>query len=71
MKILIAIKHIFWGWWLLLSSNAKADHLNSKRLPHCQSCPIRNKFLNVCNDCGCFLPAKRRVQDEACPQGKW
>lgn len=35
----------------------------------CESCP----FLNgqMCNDCGCLLPAKRRMRLEQCPVGKW
>jgi hypothetical protein len=25
----------------------------------------------VCSDCGCYLPAKIRVNNESCPQDKW
>jgi hypothetical protein len=71
MKLLKSIRNIVKGWWLLMVDTPASWILNAKRKKHCQVCPLRNKYLNVCNDCGCFLPAKRRVEEEQCPQGKW
>jgi hypothetical protein len=65
------IKHIIEGWWLYLNDTHESWQLVQKRKPICDGCELRNKRLNICNDCGCFLPAKQRVQDAQCPQNKW
>jgi hypothetical protein len=59
------------GWYLYLTSDKKANLLSETRLPVCMHCQHRNKHLNVCNECGCFLPAKTRVKDEQCPHNYW
>lgn len=68
MKIL---KHIIHGWWLLLTSNKEANKLASERSKACDGCGLKNNVLNICNDCGCFLPAKQRVKDAQCPIDNW
>jgi len=65
------IKHIIHGWWLYLTQSKEAAKLVEIRKPICDECEFKNKVLNVCKDCGCFLPAKQRVDDANCPQNKW
>ena len=65
------VKHIIEGWWLYITQSKEAAKLVKARKPICDGCEFKNKRLNVCNDCGCFLPAKQRVSDANCPQHKW
>ena len=44
--------------------------LRKDRKPICDKC-IHKSNINTCNLCGCFLPAKQRVEDEECPMGEW
>lgn len=62
------IYHIVLGWWYY-ATNKRKD-LVAKRKPICDKCPMKSKH-NFCNDCGCFLPAKQRVEDAVCPMNKW
>lgn len=39
------------------------------RMQICNGCP-RLKF-KVCQECGCFMPAKTRLGHAECPLGKW
>lgn len=55
-----------------------ANHLLGKKLPFneiryktCLSCEHRNKMLDNCNLCGCFLKAKTKVAEEICPDNRW
>jgi hypothetical protein len=65
------IKSIIHGWYLWVTSNKEANALSETRTPICNLCQHRNKLLNVCNECGCFLPAKTRVKDAQCPHDYW
>lgn len=47
------------------------EQLAQKRYDICQKCPAFNQVLLVCNDCGCFLPAKTKLAEATCPQNKW
>lgn len=40
-----------------------------ERLKICSSCE-HFKF-RVCKKCGCFMPAKVKLQEATCPIGKW
>ena len=58
-----------------------------KRAEICAQCPLKthHKVLNIidqdfetkqvkgytCDECGCYLAAKIRVDNESCPIGKW
>lgn len=42
-----------------------------KRYKECTECEVRNKTLNVCTICGCWLPAKTKLEKSSCPMGKW
>lgn len=41
-----------------------------KRIALCKQCSNLNK-LNFCKLCGCFMPAKVRIPQAACPILKW
>jgi len=59
--------HIFLGWFFWLTN--RRNDLANKRLPICVECQFRKGF--TCGECGCWLQAKARIQDEECPKGKW
>lgn len=42
----------------------------AERISICKSCPELNR-LNMCKQCGCFMPAKVRLKQSVCPLGKW
>jgi hypothetical protein len=41
-----------------------------KRIALCKQCSNLNK-MNFCKLCGCFMPAKVRIPQAACPILKW
>lgn len=47
------------------------DHTKSTRLTTCRSCPKRNASLEVCTECGCWIPGKVKFLKSSCPLGKW
>jgi hypothetical protein len=57
------------GWWFML--RGKNNELSKTRSAICALCQHKDKVLNSCNACGCFLPAKTRVEDAECPFGYW
>ena len=52
--------------------NKKQD-LATIRLKHCKKCEHRIPFLGqyICDQCGCILESKVRVEDEHCMIDKW
>jgi len=66
-KILSIVK----GWYLLITDNRASRVMYDSRMPTCNTCQNRNKALNTCKLCGCFLPAKTRVIEEECPANYW
>lgn len=40
------------------------------RIETCKSCPELNS-LNMCKQCGCFMPLKVRIKSAECPLKKW
>jgi hypothetical protein len=65
------IMAIIEGWWYYVTSNKEANVRSKPRTAICKTCDYKNKKLNACNECGCFLPAKTRVEDAQCPFGYW
>jgi predicted Zn-ribbon and HTH transcriptional regulator len=47
----------------------KPEH--RERAAICNSCEHLNKTLSICKQCGCFMPAKTRLNWARCPIGKW
>lgn len=37
----------------------------------CNQCEAKNKKLNVCTICGCYLPAKTKLKESSCPMSQW
>jgi hypothetical protein len=49
----------------------ESREVSKPRMAICKECPYRIKATNTCRECGCFLPAKTRLTDEACPLLRW
>jgi hypothetical protein len=49
----------------------RQKELYSQRMAICKGCQQFDAKLYRCKSCGCFLPAKTRVERELCPEGKW
>lgn len=45
--------------------------LVEERLAICNGCEVQNKPLKICTACGCFLPAKTKLLNSACPMELW
>lgn len=49
-----------------------ADKLSADdRYKICQACPLFDHTLFTCGSCGCFMPAKTKLLNATCPEGKW
>ena len=70
-KILIKIYHIIIGTYRNIF-NKKQD-LATLRLQCCNKCEHRIMFMGqyICDQCGCILESKVRVEDEHCIIDKW
>ncbi|MGD1960534.1 MAG: DUF6171 family protein [Fulvivirga sp.] len=69
------VKQIAAGYTNLAKSTmgtAKTDieKLAAARMGICNNCDHLTS-RNTCALCGCFMPAKTRVQTATCPAGKW
>jgi hypothetical protein len=47
----------------------KPEHLERAKI--CNECEHLNKVLSQCRKCGCWMPAKTRLNWAECPIGKW
>jgi hypothetical protein len=65
------IRAIIEGWFYYLTSNRDARKRSKPRTAICNLCQHKDKRLNACKECGCFLPAKTRVEDAQCPFEYW
>lgn len=73
------IKAIFKKPFIILKSIyynilGKNEDLAQTRLKICNSCPqnLDIQFVgNVCEECGCILDNKTRIEDEHCDLCKW
>lgn len=43
----------------------------SSRMDICKLCEVRNRTLNICTACGCYLPFKTRLVKSECPMQLW
>lgn len=59
--------------WHLLDHSKMVDDesLAEKRLAICKACPELIKLTTQCKKCGCFMALKTKLQEAACPIGKW
>jgi hypothetical protein len=59
-------------WDILNPKEPKAlDILADQRYNICLSCPELIKFSKQCKKCGCFMAVKTKLENAACPIGKW
>lgn len=51
----------------------KNQDLATRRLKYCNKCEHRMMFMGqyICDQCGCILESKVRVEDEHCMIDKW
>ena len=71
MRALKFIESIVLGWYYYLSGNKETRALANDRMKICDLCQHKDKTLNICKSCKCFLPAKTRVKDAQCPFDYW
>ncbi len=43
----------------------------AKRLSICSECPRLIKPVQLCKECGCFMPVKTKFKNNKCPLDKW
>lgn len=48
-----------------------SQEIADERMAICNGCDVQNVALKTCTACGCFLPAKVRLQKSACPMELW
>ena len=70
-EILIKIWHIIIGTYRNIFN--KNQDLATQRLKYCNKCEHRIMFMGqyICDQCGCILESKVRVEDEHCMIDKW
>lgn len=49
---------------------AETDN-SANRWNICQQCEFFRPATLTCGQCGCFMPAKTKLQNSSCPVGKW
>lgn len=59
--------------WDILNPNSpkSSDLLAEERYNICLQCPELINFTKQCKKCGCFMAVKTKLQQAACPLGKW
>lgn len=76
LKILTSCKNkllkIYAGWKNLLFPNPEIEELAKKRIVICidNKCNNLNEY-DICEKCGCYIPAKVRSPKEKCPEKLW
>ena len=63
------LSQIIEGWSNHIFDNPEVKQLAEARAKICASCP-ENKS-NICNSCGCYIPAKVKAPQATCPKDKW
>lgn len=44
---------------------------SEERYNVCKNCPFFYNVLKTCKKCGCFMPAKTKLNFAKCPMRKW
>jgi hypothetical protein len=68
----MSLSNIVKGWTSLLLTEMGFKEIPAhavERANECNKCPLNNN--NICDSCGCYLPAKTLVSGETCPLNKW
>lgn len=42
-----------------------------RRLEICKKCPNLIQLTTQCTKCGCYMPAKTKLEAAKCPESKW
>jgi hypothetical protein len=43
----------------------------SSRISECNGCEVYDSKHKKCTVCGCYMPAKTKLELSSCPMGKW
>ena len=71
VRVLRKIRNIIIGTYRNIFN--KNQDLATQRLKYCNKCEHRMMFMGqyICDQCGCILESKVRVEDEHCMIDKW
>ena len=71
VKLFKKIRNIIIGTYRNIFN--KNQDLATQRLRYCNKCEHRMMFIGqyICDQCGCILESKVRVEDEHCMIDKW
>ena len=71
VRVLRKIRNIIIGTYRNIFN--KNQDLATRRLKYCNKCEHRIMFMGqyICDQCGCILESKVRVEDEHCMIDKW
>ena len=71
VRVLRKIRNIIIGTYRNIFN--KNQDLATRRLKYCNKCEHRMMFMGqyICDQCGCILESKVRVEDEHCMIDKW
>lgn len=64
------LSEIFEGWKNFTFQNPTVEKEAKRRIGICVKCPDLN-HRNICNKCGCYMPAKVRSPKSKCRLRKW
>ena len=71
-KMVKKLVNIIKGWYYKIFN--KNEQLARKRIAICNKCKSKrhiDMLGDICDECGCVLEAKARVEDEYCELNKW
>lgn len=59
--------------WDLLNPNQprSQEDIAKNRLSICESCEYFIKLTHQCNQCGCIMPLKVKLENATCPKNFW
>jgi hypothetical protein len=58
-------------WDMLKPSEYASEEKSESRYLICKICDKFNKVVKTCQECGCFMPGKTKLEQAVCPMGKW
>lgn len=48
-----------------------SNETQQNRISICNECVEFNKTTHICDQCGCFMPIKTKLENQKCPLGNW
>jgi len=64
------LSEIYDGWKNLTFKNKRVEEKAKQRMVICANCPMLTP-RNICEYCGCYMPAKVRSMKSKCHLKKW